>query len=642
MTPARIGALVAVWLAFWVGLYHIDQQSLWFDEAWSWWAVDAPPAETVEPPRGARAVARTFIRNAQADAFTTLARVRDDVHPPLYFFLLDAFAWAAGESPTSLRYPSLLAGVLGVALTFTLGRTLYDPRTGVYAAFLLGTATFFVYYAREARMYALLMTLSAAMTLAHVRLIRKPTLARGALYTLLMTLTLYTQYVGALVPLAHGLHLLLAARGRWKPWLASSVTGALLFAPWVPILLAQARANPGGPLAEPLPTNVGTMLGLALMFTNGHGWWYGLAVTIAVVVGIIGRGSRRSPAPLRHAPPSLLVLWLLTTPIILLAANHYVMRIYQVRYTIAILPAWALLVGAGVAGLARLGRAMAKGSVYAPLPLHGARGDGAPSTRTPLRFALMIASVSWLAWLVYIQLTSFYLWPSKFRWADAVAQAAEARQPTEPALMDAAPINPIHYYDGRVGFSEGITMDLSWRVHSGNEARDLARRFDDAPRVWMLMPTNIAKTWHVASVLAEGRAVGYRDFVNNMVLYRFDHAENAAPLEFTFGDEYAFTGNITQRVMATADGETCLALPLAPLAEPDGRYSAGLAAVRGHDEVVAQWDGDPATETVCLALPPGEDLALFLAVYDWRTGQRLHVLENGAWWGDFLVAYSTG
>src|SRR5215213_3715093 len=129
-----------------------------------------------------------------------------DVHPPLYFLLVGVLGRFEGDSVLALCWPSVLFSMIGLAATYALGKQLFDRRTGIIALVLLGTASFFVYYAREARMYSLLMALAALATLFYVRWRAKPSLWRAIAYSVAMSALLYTHYAGVFVIASHVLH----------------------------------------------------------------------------------------------------------------------------------------------------------------------------------------------------------------------------------------------------------------------------------------------------------------------------------------------------------------------------------------------------------------------------------------------------
>jgi len=152
-----------------------------------------------------------------------------------------------------------------------------------------------------------------------------------------MAALLYTQYVGALVILTQALHLLLARpRGlKWRMMPIPYVLAAAFYAPWMPIMLNQMRIHNARPLAEALPTDWGAVAALWLILTSGNWGQYALPFVVGRGIPLLWRDhtgrTRRSVL--------LVLLWLLVTPVALLALNAWVTPVFQIRYTIAILPA---------------------------------------------------------------------------------------------------------------------------------------------------------------------------------------------------------------------------------------------------------------------------------------------------------------
>ncbi|MCX9077891.1 MAG: glycosyltransferase family 39 protein, partial [Candidatus Methanoperedens sp.] len=168
--------------AFLIFTSALDQNSLALDEGWSLWAVH--PASPLD----------------------SLRRVSSDVHPPLYFLLLDGWTALAGESVYAARLLSTYFALFGLAATYALAHRLFDNWTGLIAVVWLGSTGFVVYYAREVRAYTLLMALSALSTLAYVRWRGAPRRDTLALYAGLLVALLYTHYVGVWIIVVHGLH----------------------------------------------------------------------------------------------------------------------------------------------------------------------------------------------------------------------------------------------------------------------------------------------------------------------------------------------------------------------------------------------------------------------------------------------------
>jgi len=175
----RALALTVALAAFGLRVYHLGGQSLWYDEGISLYYASADPPALVG----------------------LLARLGE--FPPLYFLLLHYWMSLAGQSELALRFPSVVAGVLGVVLICHLGRLLAGSGVGLTAGLLLAASPLHVWQSQETRMYTLAVALGLVVTYLFVRLLEG---SRGALlagYALAGAAGLYTHFTFGLVLVAH-------------------------------------------------------------------------------------------------------------------------------------------------------------------------------------------------------------------------------------------------------------------------------------------------------------------------------------------------------------------------------------------------------------------------------------------------------
>ena len=99
--------------------------------------------------------------------------LQNNVHVPAYFTLLGWWQDLTGSSEFALRLLSALFSILSVAWTFALGARLFHPLAGLAAAALVALNSFSIYYAQEARMYAMLSAIAAASMWLFVGLLRR-------------------------------------------------------------------------------------------------------------------------------------------------------------------------------------------------------------------------------------------------------------------------------------------------------------------------------------------------------------------------------------------------------------------------------------------------------------------------------------
>ena len=635
MQPLRTVRSLTIFIAtglllfgFAFALSGLQSESLWLDEAWSAWLVhDDPPT-----PDGLR----DALRHARDGLLRVFQRVRnDDVHPPLYYLLLDGWTFAFGESVLALRLPSLFAGMLALAATFTIGRRLFWPRAGLMGLSLLLSTGFFVYYAREARMYSLLLALSTVSVLAYLHWRQRRTVWRGALLGVSWALMIYTHYLGALligVLLLHNL----AIRATDDPPLPGrvwrlawpSLISSGLFLPWVPTLISQIQSNPYN--ADAIATNLNTVYSLLLVLTSGIPWF----MTLLLLSGLII--ARREWA--HPMPTSLLLLWLLLPPGILLLIN-VVQPIYQVRYLLIVLPAMMLLLAGALHSLGARADELLRLALPDDIDIH---------IRWLTPYNIVVATG--LIMLVLSQFGTYTIyWPAKPRWGDAVQQAAQTRDAIDPAITIFTEHSPVAYYDRQYKLTDGISIDVGWRRFTPAEVRAVADNLADVPRVWAFVTASDPAAWDALRALSstQERGVSYRDSVRGMLFYQFDRAADEG-LRLRFADLFTVTP-ADNAVISVAPG-ACLRVPLrASQAVPAG-YSVGLYLTQGYADVLHQSDtpipalaaGTTFTPELCIRddLPAqAGEYHLRVAIYARETVQRLPLLEGdaGLLWGDYLV-----
>lgn len=125
---AAVGAVLL--LAVGLRLYHADAQSLWYDEGTS------------------AALARRSLAEIARGA-------AGDIHPPLYYWLLAAWAGAFGDGVVALRAFSALAGTLVVGGVIAVGWRLWGPAVALLAGLSAAISPYLVWYSQEVRMYML-------------------------------------------------------------------------------------------------------------------------------------------------------------------------------------------------------------------------------------------------------------------------------------------------------------------------------------------------------------------------------------------------------------------------------------------------------------------------------------------------------
>jgi mannosyltransferase len=170
-------------------IYDLASQSLWHDEAFSWRISQLPWVEIVR-------------------------RTAEDVHPPLYYFLLKGWMLVLGDSVFAMRLFSAVTDLVVIYCLYRFSESLYArdevggrPAIGGLAASLAGLSVFRILQAREVRMYPLgnLLTVTSSWVLWEALRGDRQSPGRWALFAALATGLVYTHNYGLFTVAAQGL-----------------------------------------------------------------------------------------------------------------------------------------------------------------------------------------------------------------------------------------------------------------------------------------------------------------------------------------------------------------------------------------------------------------------------------------------------
>ena len=280
--PDRTWTLAILLLAFGLRVYHLGNQSLWFDESFTWWVGAVLPSAELWPsllPFGA--------------------------YTPLFYLLMRGVA-AIGQSEYVLRFPAVFFGVLLIPVVDRIGRRVGGVTVGRLAALLVAINPFSIWYSQDARMYTMasffvLVAMDGFMRAIDGRGWRRSIVGAGAAY--------FTHYVTLFVVYIQLVWWLPRFRRQlpaFRRWFGSHWLAVLPLAPWLALYFSQ----PVRGLAItwiPAPSLLAPLLTL-WNFTSGDiDTWTPIVVGIALIIaGVAVIGALQ---PLRWR--SLLIGWLI-------------------------------------------------------------------------------------------------------------------------------------------------------------------------------------------------------------------------------------------------------------------------------------------------------------------------------------------
>ena len=622
-------------LRFW----RIDAQSLWYDEGNSAYAAAQPVREIV-------------------------AAAARDIHPPGYYILLAGWEDLVGRSELALRMFSALAGVLTVALVYAIGTRFFERPTGALAALLVAVNPFQVWYAQEARMYALLALFSAAsvwLTAAVLTIPAEMTAGRfrprrAALilvaYTLVNAAGLYTHYTFPFVLLAESLVFLIWLLGRPRKrhglltWAALQFAALVLYVPWLPAAIRQVTTWPRVPAPLVGLEQAGTAIAYGLTTPPDAARGGLIPLLLLGIVGLFP--PPEEPRRYLHFGErlGLVALWLLV-PVAIPFALGVVREAFLKFFLPAGLAFW-LLIARGVVMGFRLGK-----------PLPGMGGLGGAMTRLATVILLAVGLLPIYGGLHNLYFEAAYA-RDDYR---AIARRILAEDGPHAAVVLDAPnqAQVFGYY-----FPLGPNVATLPDAHT---EETLERLLADHRRIYALYYGEAEQDpQRVVEQMLSARAfVAETQWYGDVRLVIY-----AAPIDATavekpsgahFGDSIVLEGYALSAETLAPGEALAVTLFWRPLAPINVRYKVFVHLYGPDGAIAAQHDGEPGgglrpTDTWTsgeriadrhgLLLPPDAapgTYTLAVGLYD-AEGSRLpvvdaHVLpDNRLWLGDLTVAPS--
>lgn len=460
-------------------LIGLDWQSLWMDE--------------VSSLRNALAFGRGGIGE--------LASV--DQVAPLHSIVLWLSTSVGGWTETSARMPSALAGIAIIPLTYAAAaRMLGSARVALLSAGLVAISPFALYYAQEARMYALMTMAAMAYVVVVWPIVRRPlSLGELVLLTLITLVGLGMHHYMALISASFGLFLLAKDRkmtGATWAWTATQLIAAAVFAYW---LYLTADYVAGGSAGNEKPGFL--MWTPYALYTFVVGYSFGPST-----VDLAGAGPELMETVVRHAPQIAIIalataaigwralqcllrlrnrlaaLWLfmwLLIPIALSILAATVTNIhFNTRYVVHSFPALMIILAVGLADLPWR-------AALAALRSGGASLNGFSPSRAS--FAFFLPALLLLGCMATA--TANYYFDPRYSKTDARSLAAYLRQAPAGTLLVSDNIRVekvLHFYRSvRPPAEYGVEYRPAYRKTPEEVWRDVERALpEQSGETWLI------------------------------------------------------------------------------------------------------------------------------------------------------------
>ena len=479
--PATLWAVLGLALA--LRLHQINETSIWFDEAFSIFAVQSSFTGMLD----------TVIREA--------------IVPPLYYSAL--YLWTAlfGQSEFAVRSLSLVFGMASVFMMYVTASLIYSRPIGLIAAFLLATATFHIFYSQETRMYALLTLLALVSFYGLLRLKADQSFAEVLIYGGGTVLMLYTHIFGVFFVLTQNLYylilLLLKSPNRppLRQWIALQSAIVALYTPWLWVFFAGKDEIAGADFWLQAPD----LQSIVNLFSSFVGSEIGLALAAVVLVsfGLLkiakmpGRGLVWARIFEREG---FLVLWLFVPIVVSGLYSLFVQPILHPRYVIAASLPIYILSAAVIYEIASRSRSM-----------------------TQIAVLIVACLTTYQLYAFYDDSTRTNVLRKKDDWRSLASYVIDRRSSGERVICQLPVCLPLRYYMVESGFKFNNFPELARSdPQFERKFRRLAERTADDEIIWFVNGENID---------SEGIALDYfntnyelikkTEFYNRLIVHKF-------------------------------------------------------------------------------------------------------------------------
>jgi hypothetical protein len=416
---------------------------------------------------------------------------------PAYHVLQYAWAHAIARSDYGIRWLSILLSAASFPLLYAIARRVAGRWAAVVALLFLALSPFHLFHAQGIRNYALALTCALASVWCFVRALEDPARRHWwAGNVLANALLVWTHVFGVFLIAAQGIQLLVFRRKPVRGWVAWGLANALMLLP-VALWIVQMQNNSGYP-TEPRPDLARFHEVVLAHYSHPFNWMeFNVSVndaydalgpagawlmapseannfvpprkrwdrrlvlsgeallvaggTLAVVRAVRRRGGEHG-SPMQSGV--LLLLWLVVPAVALFLMGILLQRsVFQERYLIYAYPALYIAMGLGVQAL---------------------RWN-----------ALRVAAIGVLAGLLGVQALAYQVVPIRHDFQGVVRLYRNAAQPGDRLVLHRMITGWLFLHN--LGDPEREHVDTG---SFEQLATAVERALAEAPRVWVVMPSN--------------------------------------------------------------------------------------------------------------------------------------------------------
>lgn len=252
--------LSAIFLfCFAIRIAYIDQKNLWFDEVFSW-------------------------HISLSSFYEIIVRTTNDIHPPLYYFILKIWNFLFGDGIFSMRTLSAIFTSFAAFYTYAISKRFLKPSLAFIPVILYCISPLNLFYSQEARMSGMNLFFNIAAIYYFVRILelqidRKNILKESILYFYIFSQSaaLYTHYFSFFILIAQIVFLVIHFRNdirSYKPFAIAYSTVLTAYLLWIPALIEHIERGQSWREKQNLPQVSGEIVNFMKHVSMGLYFYY--------------------------------------------------------------------------------------------------------------------------------------------------------------------------------------------------------------------------------------------------------------------------------------------------------------------------------------------------------------------------------
>lgn len=238
----------------------LGAESFWTDESATVYTTGQMPSEVI------------------GDIYTTTRHAPEFFEsggtPPFYFLLANYWTDIFGLSEFKLRLLSVVFAMVSVYLIFLVGKQVFSEKVGLISSFMLSLSYLHISYSQEARVYSLAMMLTLLSVYFLLNALKSGKAAYWIAYVISSVLLMYSHYLAVFVLAFEYFFIIIFWKKHSKSLkgMVISCFGIIaLYAVWIPVLIRQVFYSTY--LGNYYPFGKNVLYDLAAIFTQYNGWF---------------------------------------------------------------------------------------------------------------------------------------------------------------------------------------------------------------------------------------------------------------------------------------------------------------------------------------------------------------------------------